>query len=313
MVMSSEWQWERRDWSQKKREPVIVVVLVLLTIISNAQLLFFFAHLTPHEPNRQCTWVLEIVERERRLLGEYTHEYGPADSARLLGTTISHSLQTSVMWTNMSLLTTGRRQTLNGTSTTFSNTVVLRDTLKESGDILIIDNAAVHGGYESQHALDNLLDEYDVELDFQPAAYSPELNLPPPPCELVFSVIKRHIRNIRQIYQKLMSETFHALSTITQEHDWLFYLHWIFPRNNILPDLPLNKNSVSTHFTFVCSLMSFIHLIKICLLTWGSKSCKKQRGVSQQYMAMQSHVQSCFGTLPLLSLTIFFHRIKTMA
>ncbi len=94
---------------------------------------------------------------------------------------------------------------------------MLRNTLKESGDILIKDNAAVHGGYESQHVLDNLLDEYDVELDFQPAASSPELN---PPCELVFSVIKRHIRNNRQIYQKLMSETFHALSTFTQEHDW---------------------------------------------------------------------------------------------
>lgn len=103
----------------------------------------------------------------------------------------------------------------------------------ESGDILIVDNAAVHGGSDSQQALDDLLDHFEVGLIFLPA-YSPELN----PCELVFSVIKRHIRNNRQIYERLMVETLQAVSTITQQHLEGFYLHCIFPRQ-ILPDLPV--------------------------------------------------------------------------
>ncbi len=57
------------------------------------------------------------------------------------------------------------------------------------GDYFIIDNAPIHTAEDELEVLVNLLDAFNIKLIFLPT-YSPELN----PCELVFSLIKRQIR-----------------------------------------------------------------------------------------------------------------------
>jgi transposase len=57
-------------------------------------------------------------------------------------------------------------------------------------DYLIVDNAAVHHGDDSAELVATLLGTFGVELVFLPA-YSPGLN----PCELVFYLPKREVRN----------------------------------------------------------------------------------------------------------------------
>lgn len=102
-----------------------------------------------------------------------------------------------------------------------------------NGDILIVDNASVHGGAASREVLEELLDIYGVQLAFLPA-YSPELN----PCEFVFSIVKRHIRENRDnlTSQHIYQETMEALATVTNQHLFAFYSHCIFPKH-VLPDL----------------------------------------------------------------------------
>ena len=60
------------------------------------------------------------------------------------------------------------------------------------GDYLLIDNAPVHLGEEIQTELMQILSEAEVTLCRLPT-YSPELN----PCELVFGLMKNHLRNWR--------------------------------------------------------------------------------------------------------------------
>src|SRR5690606_36794248 len=59
----------------------------------------------------------------------------------------------------------------------------------KDGDILILDNASVHGGQETEEALREMLQGAGVKLMYLPK-YSPELN----PCELVFNRMKHHLR-----------------------------------------------------------------------------------------------------------------------
>jgi len=61
-----------------------------------------------------------------------------------------------------------------------------------TGDYLIVDNASVHSGLDSFELLQDILNVYGITLIKLPV-YSPELN----PCELVFSKMKRFIRNYR--------------------------------------------------------------------------------------------------------------------
>lgn len=101
----------------------------------------------------------------------------------------------------------------------------------QEGDYLIVDNATVHAGYDSSPVLLETLDMAGVTLVYLPA-YSPELN----PCELVFNVVKRYIREHRGEEANIPEETLTAVSKITREHVHSFYQHCIFP-SVVLPDL----------------------------------------------------------------------------
>ena len=45
----------------------------------------------PREPSKQCARVIEVVARERRLLGQYALDYGPSRAAEIFGTTLSRA------------------------------------------------------------------------------------------------------------------------------------------------------------------------------------------------------------------------------
>jgi len=80
------------------------------------------------------------------------------------------------------------------------------------GDVLVVDNATVHGAASIGHRLDVLLEEAGVRLLFLPK-YSPELN----PCELVFSQMKRHMycnRGDEQFWVEMAK----GLATVTREN-----------------------------------------------------------------------------------------------
>ncbi len=61
-----------------------------------------------------------------------------------------------------------------------------------AGDILILDNAPVHGGLDSINLIIDLLSIANIKLVFL-LKYSPELN----PIELVFMYVKRVLREYR--------------------------------------------------------------------------------------------------------------------
>eukprot|EP01133_Synstelium_polycarpum_P015396 gene15396-18260_t len=84
-------------------------------------------------------------------------------------------------------------------STNFSMSAMVRhsgalylDKYLVSGDILILDNAAVHTGHMMFPTLVAVLQSCSIELRFLPA-YSPELN----PIELVFGSVKNFVRRQR--------------------------------------------------------------------------------------------------------------------
>ena len=75
-----------------------------------------------------------------------------------------------------------------------------------AGDKLVLDNASVHGGKETEPLLTSLLQLAQIELVYLPT-YSPELN----PCEFVFSQTKRHLRENRtekSLYEELIISFF---------------------------------------------------------------------------------------------------------
>ena len=82
----------------------------------------------------------------------------------------------------------------------------------------MVDNAAVHHGYDSAAVLKDILTVFGVTIVYLPV-YSPELN----PCELVFNVVKRYIREHRDNYAKIPIETMEALASITRAHNIGFY------------------------------------------------------------------------------------------
>jgi transposase len=91
----------------------------------------------------------------------------------------------------------------------------LNGNLKQ-GDFLIMDNAPIHNN-SYVDVLKMLLEFFGVMLVFLPA-YSPELN----PCELVFSVIKNHIRNYWDGIAYIFHEILIGLQTITPEKNAKF-------------------------------------------------------------------------------------------
>jgi len=101
----------------------------------------------------------------------------------------------------------------------------------EAGDYLIVDNAAVHNGWDSMDIVQNILDVAGVSLIFLPA-YSPELN----PCELVFQVVKSHIRCHRKFGSHILQEVVNSLALVTSDAVQKFYSHCLHP-NIILPEM----------------------------------------------------------------------------
>jgi len=71
------------------------------------------------------------------------------------------------------------------------------------GDYLILDNATVHRDSDNLPELITLLDAHNIRIIYLPT-YSPELN----PAELVFNVLKKHIRN-----QPLDSDLWNKITT----------------------------------------------------------------------------------------------------
>jgi len=89
-----------------------------------------------------------------------------------------------------------------------------------AGDILILDNAAIHFSKEVYEIMMAILNGAAVKVVFLPT-YSPEFN----PCELVFGLIKNWIRNNRGEGSCLLNEIRLAMASITMDHIKAFYQH----------------------------------------------------------------------------------------
>jgi len=101
-----------------------------------------------------------------------------------------------------------------------------------SGDFLVADNAAVHGGSASFDTLCEILETFKVQLVFLPA-YSPELN----PCELMFSLMKRWLRSGKSNPQMdILERIVEALGRIGFNDVLSAYRHCIYPKQ-VLPEL----------------------------------------------------------------------------
>lgn len=91
-----------------------------------------------------------------------------------------------------------------------------------AGDYFVVDNASVHHGCAMWPILSRLLQLAGIKLIYLPT-YSPELN----PCELVFSYVKRHIREHRGT-DRFVIEILAALSHVTHGIVKSFYRKCIF-------------------------------------------------------------------------------------
>ncbi len=102
----------------------------------------------------------------------------------------------------------------------------------QKSDYLIVDNASVHSGLDSQEILKEILDTFGVRIIKMPV-YSPELN----PCELVFSQVKRYIRNHKLLNNRscLWQEVVSSLSKVKKEQLYNYYIKCVCPKV-ILPD-----------------------------------------------------------------------------
>jgi len=78
-----------------------------------------------------------------------------------------------------------------------------------AGDYLVIDNAPVHGGEDSFDFLLSAMNAHGVKLVFLPK-YSPELN----PAELVFNIVKNHLRYHRNSQVPLWVDVIVALAKV---------------------------------------------------------------------------------------------------
>ena len=92
------------------------------------------------------------------------------------------------------------------------------------GDILVVDNASVHVAEEIQEALLQLCQAAGVSLRLLPT-YSPELN----PCELVFGLMKTHLRYWRGS-SRFWLEILNAASVVTYEQMLSFYKYCLVPK-----------------------------------------------------------------------------------
>ena len=90
-----------------------------------------------------------------------------------------------------------------------------------SGDVLVLDNAAVHKGKEIKELLNEYLSLIDVRIIFMPT-YSPELN----PCELVFGMSKKIVSKLWYTTNKPLIECItNSFALVTREIMQNFYRH----------------------------------------------------------------------------------------
>ncbi len=80
----------------------------------------------------------------------------------------------------------------------------------KKGDILVLDNARVHGGADTFNFLMEILSNTGVSLMYL-SAYSPELN----PIELVFGSVKQYLRSFCQPTIPLFFEIMALFSLVT--------------------------------------------------------------------------------------------------
>lgn len=88
-----------------------------------------------------------------------------------------------------------------------------------SGDYLILDNAAIH--IKGAVLLHPLLVHHNINIRFLPT-YSPELN----PCEMIFSQIKRYIRDHRRPVT-IQDELIPACANVHRNNVIRYYYHCI--------------------------------------------------------------------------------------
>lgn len=87
------------------------------------------------------------------------------------------------------------------------------------GDILICDNARVHTAFDIQDLVLRIVQEWGVQLKFLPT-YSPEFN----PCELVFALVKGHLRS-KIGAATFLQEIVHGFTYLTTDILRNFYRH----------------------------------------------------------------------------------------
>ena len=91
-----------------------------------------------------------------------------------------------------------------------------------AGDVLVLDNAAIHYADDIQIPLNFLLQATGVRLLFMPT-YSPELS----PCELVFAQIKNKLRNDR-VQRHLILDIAAACAAVSWLNVFAYYRKCIF-------------------------------------------------------------------------------------
>ena len=89
-----------------------------------------------------------------------------------------------------------------------------------AGDVLVVDNASIHFASAIRGELLAILASFGITLVFLPT-YSPECN----PCELVFSYVKRFLRNNRDPRKPLLGELLRAFARVDFKLMRSFYLH----------------------------------------------------------------------------------------
>ena len=88
-----------------------------------------------------------------------------------------------------------------------------------AGDIVVLDNAAVHAAHNAQDILLQMIEDWGVQFKFLPT-YSPEFN----PCELAFALVKKFLRSKVNL-EDFLFQIFIGFSLLTKETIGNFYRH----------------------------------------------------------------------------------------
>ena len=84
---------------------------------------------------------------------------------------------------------------------------------------MVCDNAKVHNAWGIQEILVRMVEDWGIELKFLPT-YSPEFN----PCELVFAMVKKNLRQTLGS-SEFLEEIFFAFAKVSRDVLERFYTH----------------------------------------------------------------------------------------